>query len=88
MVKEQANNTLHKRGRAMVHYLGHLVETTLPWKGKYTSEVESNMQKSWSHLTPQVRKVSLEHVKIYLENFIGSIQGGPEERTHMTRHIL
>ena len=44
--------------------------------------------KVWQIILPQARQAALDHVKVYLENFIGVIQGIPVEQQLMTRQLF
>ena len=36
-------------------------------------------QKSWDNLPHKTKKEVLAHMEVYLDNFIGVVQGGPSE---------
>ena len=45
-------------------------------------------EKDWESLSLHAQATALAHVKVYLDDFISIIEGGPTERRQMTRHVF
>ena len=51
------------------------------------TQVEENEDTYWRQLILKAREEATTHMKVNLDDFIGLVQGGPKERTHLTIHI-
>ena len=49
---------------------------------------DDTQDREWVNISPQARPEALECVEFYLDDFIGIVQGGQEERTQMTIHLF
>ena len=59
----------------------------------YGDNVEANHTRvqadnKWRNLPSKARHAELAHVEVYLDDFIGVVQGGPKEHKKMTRHLF
>ena len=87
-VKDRALDTLSMRHTAPPHHLENLAETKLPDTTEEEAAAISAANKDWEALSPHARATSLAHVEVYLDDFIGIIQGGEKEKRQMTRHLF
>ena len=78
-VKYRTLDTLSTHHTAPSHHLKDLADTkplqTSAEESVATLEANSN----WESLSPHARATALAHVKLYLDDFVGIIQGGPTE---------
>ena len=87
-VKDQAIKTLHEKVLKTEHPLEILAGELLHDRDEERERHEAAEDDTLSTLTPQVRWTALEHSKVYLDEFIGVIKGGPTERTHLNHHLF
>ena len=87
-VKYRALNTLHATGAAPEHPLETLVEAFPPDRDYHKERQEEKADDTWIKLPPELRRAALAHIEVYLDDFLGVIQGGPVEQTHMTHHLF
>ena len=74
-------STLHN---APPHRLKDLADNKLPHTSVQDPDATLQSNKNWDALSPHTWATALAHVKVYLDDFIGIVQGGPTERRQMT----
>ena len=88
MVKDRAINTLHARGVAPEHPPETPTEELTPDRDAHQECQDAAADNTWSKLPPHASWEALAQIEVYLENFIGFIQGGPAEQTQKTHHLF
>ena len=87
-VNDMVNNTMAYRGEAPENLLDKLEETTSTENMGNAYQNKFQTDKDWICLPPRAQHVTLSNVEVYLDNFIGFIQGVPEKRNQMTCHLF
>ena len=87
-VKDFALDNLSTRHTAPPHHLENLADTKSPQTSSEEVTPMIDVNKNWESLSPHARDTSLAHVNIYLDDFIGIVQGGLDERQQMMRHLF
>ena len=87
-VKDRTLDTLSTCHTALPHHLKDLADTAPPQTSEEEATATQDSDKKWEALSPHAQATDLEHVKVYLDDFIGITQGGPTERRNITRHLF
>ena len=87
-VKGRTHDTLSTRHTAPPHHLENLADTKPPQTS--TEEVAATLEanSNWEALSPHTWATSLSHKEVYLDDFIGIVQGRLDEKIQMTRHFF
>ena len=78
---------MHKRGKAPLHPLDILSETLTVDHNQLLEYIKASSNKAWNNIPDQAQNPSLAHTEVYLDKFIGFVQGGPIRRQQITRHF-
>ena len=70
------------------YHLDNLLDTNPPQTYEAEAAATVAASNNWEALYPHTQAISLAQVEVYLDDFIGILQGGPDERRQMTRHLL
>ena len=88
MVKYRTLAALNRQSKAPPHLLETLVESKPEDCLTDFLTTDKTQDRECANLYLQSRSVSLAHIEVYLDDFIGIFQGGQEERTYMTRNMF
>ena len=86
--KDRKLDTLSTRHNAPQHHFEDLADTKPPQTSVENTEATLEPDSNWEDLSPHTRSTALDHVKVYLDDFIGIFQGGPTEQRQMTRYLF
>ena len=86
--KDIVNNIMNPRLTATDQPLEKVVETKPSGNNRKSDQNKFQADKHWSNIPARARQAALSHVEVYLDDFISVIQGVPEERKQMTRHLF
>ena len=81
MVKYRVIKTLYTRWAVLGHPLETLAEVIPPDRDARQESQEVKVDDTWSKLNTNARQVALAPTDVYLDEFIGVIQGGPMQKT-------
>ena len=87
-VKDHTLDNLSTCHTAPPRHLEDLLNTKPPQTSSEDAEATLEADSNWEALFPHTWATDLSHVKVYLNDFIGIVQGGPIERRHMARHFF
>ena len=88
MIKDRTLDTHSTRRTAPPHRLEDLADTEPPQTSAEEVAATLEADGNWEALSPHVRATDLAHVQVYLNEFISIVQGGPNDRRQMTRHLI
>ena len=87
-VKDRTLDILSTCHTAPPHHLENLADTKPPQTSAEEVAATLEANSNWEALSPHARDISLAHVEVYLDDFIGITQRGPTKISQMTRHLF
>ena len=83
-VKDCTLYTLSTCHTVPLHHLKNLADTKPPQNSAAEVSATIEVNDNWEALPLHAHATALAHVKVHLDDFIGIVQGGPDERRQMT----
>ena len=78
IVKDMFNNTVSSRKTAPAHPLEKLEETSPAGVNSDANQMRFQLYEQWRNLPARAYQAALSRMEVYVEKFIGIVQGGPE----------
>ena len=82
------NNTMESRQTATGQPLVKVAEKAPAGNNRKANQNKLQADKHWRDLPTRAHQAALSHVEVYLDDFIGVVQGVPEEHKQMTWHLF
>ena len=86
--KDMVNNTMNDIMNTPEHPLEGILETPTETENQKAQEATAIAEKAWHRISLQVQKTVLDHIEVYLNNFIGVTHGGPSEQRQMMLRLF